>query len=202
MSNRILLSGGSGLLASELKKHIQYYAPTSSEMDITKPITLEGEYDTIIHCAAYTDVAKAETEKEKCYEVNVKGTENLINRYKDSYFVYISSEYANHPLNFYSYTKQWAEELVKKHPNHLIIRTLFKPYPFPFEYAFIDQFTNGDYVHVIAKLISREIFRGTNGCVHLGTGRKTMYQLAKMSRPDVKPNSVDDIKNVRIPKDY
>ena len=41
-------------------------------------------------------------------------------------------------------TKRMAEDLVRYHPNHLIIRTLFKATPWPFEKAFIDQWTEGD----------------------------------------------------------
>lgn len=199
--NKCLLTGGSGNLGTELKKHFQFDAPTSNELDITKDIELDTNYDTVVHCAAYTDVSKAEQEKEKCYLTNVKGTENLLKRYKNSYFVYISSEYCFHPVNFYSYTKLWGEELVRKHPNHLIIRTLFKPNPFPYEYAFVDQFTAGDYLDIIAFMIYKEIFKGTKGTIHLGTGRKTMFELAKRSRPSVKGNSIKDME-VKIPGDY
>ena len=88
---------------------------------------------------------------------------------------------------------------------YLIIRTLFKPRPYPFNVAFGDQYTRGDYVDVIAKLIAKAIKKWdkkTSKTIHVGTRRKTLYELAKQTRPDVKMNSIHDIKGVTIPADY
>ena len=205
MARETLLTGGSGLLGRELQKHIQVDAPSHKEFDITCP-QRRGEYGLIIHAAAYTNVAKAETEREECFEVNVQGTHKLLLAYPDTPFVYISSEYAHKPVNFYSITKLGAEEVVKtKSDKYLIIRTLFKPTPFPFNRAFADQYTQGDYVDVIAPLMVDAIYkwdRQTCKTIYVGTGRKTMLELAERTRPFVIPNSIKDIKNVTIPADY
>jgi dTDP-4-dehydrorhamnose reductase len=202
MTNNILFTGGSGLLGMEMKKYLNFDAPRHSVMDITSPETLKGDYKTVIHAAAYTEVTMAEIEKEKCICINVVGTANMIKAFPDAYFVYISSEQVKIPTNFYLYTKLWGEEMVKLHKNYLIIRTLFKPNPFPYERAFIDQYTCGDYVDVIVPLIIKEILRKTNGTIDIGTGRKTIYELAKRTVPNIKTISVDDIKNVKLPHDY
>jgi dTDP-4-dehydrorhamnose reductase len=202
MANNILLTGGNGLLGRELRKYIECDAPSSRELDITNPKTFKRGYTTIIHCAAYTDVAGAEIHKRRCYEVNVVGTRNLINFYSPAYFVYISTEYAFNPLNFYTYTKLWGEDIVRQNKNSMIIRTLFKPYPFPFKRAFIDQYTTGDTVNIIAPMIADTVLSRHWGKIHLGTGRKTMFEMAKRSRPDVKPISVKDVQFVDIPLDY
>jgi dTDP-4-dehydrorhamnose reductase len=198
---KILLTGGSGLLGQYLK--LECDRPSHREMDITKKLKPK-KYDMIIHAAAYTNVQGAEKDQLECFNVNVKGTLNLLSTYPDVPFVYISTEYAYKPVNFYSLTKNFAEELVKRHPNFLIIRTLFKATPWPFEKAFTDQITNGDYVDVIAPIIEEEI-RVWNGkgkrFVYAGTGRKTIYELAKRTKPDVIPNSIKDMK-VPIPSDY
>jgi len=89
----------------------------------------------VIHAAAYTNVAKAEIDRRQCFNVNVYGTLNLLEHYKDKPFVYISSEYANKPTNFYALTKSLAEQLVMTHSNYLIIRTLFKPKPWKYDKA-------------------------------------------------------------------
>ena len=196
------MTGGSGLLGLEIQKHIGVFAPSSKEFDILYPGNIDREYDTVIHSAAYTDVTKAETDRKRCFDVNVNGTANMLKLFPDAYFVYISTEYCNKPVNFYSYTKLWGEDLVKKHKNYLIIRTLFKPNPFPYEYAFIDQYTQGDYVDVIAPMIIKEIIAGSHGTITLGTGRKNMFHLARRTRPDIKGIMVDDIKGVKLPKDY
>lgn len=202
MGSRIFMTGGSGLLGQEIQKHIGVFAPSSKEFDILYPKGIDREYDVVIHSAAYTDVTKAETDRKTCFDVNVNGTINMLKLFPEAYFVYISTEYCNNPVNFYSYTKLWGEDLVKKHKNHLIIRTLFKPNPFPYEYAFIDQYTQGDYVDVIAPMIVKEIILGSQGTITLGTGRKNMFELARRTRPDIKGIMVDDIKGVKLPKDY
>lgn len=202
---KILLTGGSGLLGRELQKYFLCDAPTHEELDITKTIP-EKAYNLIIHAAAYTDVVKAESDKKACAEVNIRGTFNLLEAYPDTPFVFISSEYAYNPVNYYSTTKATGEKLVAMlSPMFLIIRTLFKPNPFPWEQAFVDQYTQGDYVDVIAPLIAEEINKWEkkiSRLTYVGTGRKSMHELAKRTNPNVRECSVDDIKDVRIPKDY
>lgn len=204
MLNPLLITGGNGLLGKELKRYILGDSPTHKEMDITNYADLERykQARVVIHCAAYTDVEKAETDKEECFRTNVIGTMRLCNVFKNSYFVHISTEYVKNPVNFYSQTKLWAEWQVMRHPKHLIIRTLFKSNPFPYEYAFFDQYTEGDYIDVIAPMIVAEVLAGKQGIVNVGTGRKTMFELARRTKPEVKGISVDDIKKVKLPKDY
>lgn len=204
---KVLLTGGSGLLGQELQKYIKCDAPSHRELDITKPIEQIDDYDLIIHAAAYTDVARAEKKGAlDCWKVNAMGTVNLLETYSHTPFVYISSEYAKNPINWYSYTKLAGELAVwTLSKRHLIIRTLFKPRPYLYKQAFTDQYTLGDYVDVIAPLIVDDIEKWNKKGkkrIYVGTGRKTIYDLAKRSRPDVKPISVDAIKEVRLPKDY
>lgn len=203
---KILLTGGSGLLGQELQKYIKCDAPSHEEMDITKVSEIK-DYDLIIHAAGYTDVVRAEKQKVKCFKTNYYGTLNLVKAAPKTPFVFISTEYCYYPnINFYTLSKYSAEKAVECFSwNYLIIRTLFKPRPFPWDKAFSDQYTTGDYVDVIAPLIAVNIEqwnRMNRATIHLGTERKTMFDLAKKTRPDVKPISVDDIKEVRLPKDY
>lgn len=209
MLNKILITGGNGKLSTELKKYLPGDYLSKEELDFTKPIKLTKKYNLIVHTGAYTNVKKAEFEgRDDCFQTNVYGTFNLVQHYKDTPFIFISTEYAHNPMGVYAISKKIGEEVVKTHPNHLIIRTLFKPNPFPFPKAYIDQYTQGDYVNVIAELLAKRILewdRKTSGLEYLGTGRKTMFELAKRTRPDVKPNSVEDyIKEtgIPIPKDY
>jgi len=200
----ILMTGGSGLLGRHLK--IKADRPSHKDLDITDTNWnwYKKKYDLIIHCAAYTNVQKAETDKMECFKVNVLGTLNLLNAYPETPIVYISSEYAHKPVNFYSLTKKMAEELVETHSSYLVIRTLFKATPWPFEKAFTDQWTQGDYVDVIAPLIEKEIkdwgYKGKR-FVYVGTGKKTIFDLAKRTKPDVIPNSIKDM-NVPVPQFY
>jgi dTDP-4-dehydrorhamnose reductase len=206
--NKILITGGTGKLGVELKKHLSGHYVGSKDFDFTKPIKKQ-KYDLILHMGAYTNVKKAELEgKKKCFMTNVYGTFNLVQNFKDTPFIYISTEYAHNPVDVYGLTKKLGEEIVKTHQRHLILRTLFKPNPFPFPKAYMDQYTQGDYVDVIAKLLAKKVKewnKKTCKLEYLGTGRKTMFELAKRTRPDVEPNSVNDYfkqTGVLIPKDY
>lgn len=199
---KVLLTGASGLLGRYLK--LEADRPSHEELDITGTIVAK-DYDLIVHCAAYTQVEKAEIDQWQCFNVNVQGTLNLLLAYPTTPFVFISSEYAKNPVNFYSVTKSLAEQLVTLHPNYLIIRTLFKPTPWKYDVAFKDQFTLGNYVDVIAPLIDKAIMEWdrTSKLIYIGHGgRKTMYELARETKPDVKPNSIHDVKTVKIPSDY
>lgn len=206
---KILISGGTGRLASELKKHLEGEYVGIENWDFTYPDEIpRGYYDLIVHMGAYTNVVKAETERVKCFNTNVLGTFNLVNNYKSTPFIYISTEYAKNPMGVYALTKLLGEEIVKTHPHHLIVRTAFKPTPWPFAAAYIDQYTQGDYVDVIAKLLAETITKWNrkSNLIYLGTGRKTMFELAQRTKPDVKPNRVSDYKEITgldvIPNDY
>lgn len=214
--SKILITGGTGRLAAELKKVLkgEYFGIEHFDFTYTDEIPNddwngERHFDMIVHMGAYTDVKKAEVEKIKCFNTNVLGTFNLVNKFKYIPFVYISTEYANFPLGIYALTKRLGEEIVATHPNHIIVRTSFKPRPFPFPKAYGDQYTQGDYVDIIAQVIADIINtwdRKTSGLVYAGTGRKRMIDLARQTRPDVEENSVDDynreIGMELIPKDY
>lgn len=162
---------------------------------------IKQECDLVIHAGAYTKVQEAETEINACFNANVYGTFNLVNVYQDIPFVYISTEYARNPLGVYALTKYLGEEVVKQHPQHLIIRTLFKPCPWPFDEAYEDQFTRGDYVDVIAQLIAEEVEKWDRQSkfMYIGTNRKTMLELAQRTKPDVIPNKIT---SSIIPHDY
>ncbi len=208
MANKILVTGGTGRLAAELKKHLEAEYVGIEHWDFIYDVP-KNEYDLVIHMGAYTDVAKAEKEAEKCMLTNVLGTFNIVQAYKDTPIIYISTEWAHKPLGVYALSKQLGEEIVKTHPHHLILRTLFKPNPWPFEYAYADQMTQGDYVDVVAKIladIAKTWDKKTSKSGFLGTERKTILELAQRTKPDVKPNSVNDwnakLGKTLVPYDY
>ncbi|OGI76071.1 hypothetical protein A3D36_02555 [Candidatus Nomurabacteria bacterium RIFCSPHIGHO2_02_FULL_36_29] len=203
---RILLTGGSGILGTELQKHRKYIVPSHNEMDITdfnfvKLFFNKHKPPLIIHAAAYTDVSKPDKEPEemaKCYLANVIGTRNIVNAAGSIPIIYISTEYVLEPVNFYALTKLQGEKEVERAKNYYIIRTTFKPRPFEHPRACTDVWTIGDYVDVIASLIDKFIENPKGKIVYIGTGKKTVYELAKKTRPDVKPIKRKDVE-VRLP---
>lgn len=191
---KILITGGTGRLAAELKKHLEGDYVGIENWDFIYEVP-KGEYDLVLHMGAYTDVAKAEKEQEKCMLTNVMGTFNIVQAYKDTPIIYISTEWAHKPLGVYALSKQLGEEIVKTNSAYLILRTLFKPNPWPFEFAYGDQMTQGDYVDVVAEILANTAKtwdRKTSETKFLGTNRKTILELARRTKPDVKENSVDD----------
>lgn len=145
---RVLITGGSGQLGYDIAKLLEenntmMYAPTHEEMDITDRDSVMKIFDSfkpdvVFHCAAYTAVDKAEEDKERCYDINVNGTKNIVDASNiyGSKVVYISTDYVFHgdkngiyetsditdPVNYYGYTKYLGEQEVMKNSNNLIVR--------------------------------------------------------------------------------
>lgn len=196
---KVLLVGGSGRLGTELQKHFKFaYTPTRTEMDITdidqvRRYQIGKEVDLIFHAAAITDVWDAENRKENCYRVNVVGTKNLASLgipilYMSTDYIFdgeqgnYSEQDLPNPKNYYSLTKLLGEHQLNNKSK--VVRSTFRPYPFPYEKAFIDQWTSADYIPVIAEEIAKAItlFENLPRVIHIGTERKTMYELASRSR--------------------
>jgi len=196
-----LITGGSGRLGKELKKHLWGQYPTHREFDIELIYGKLPKADVVVHLAAYTNVDKAQDEKFDCFYTNIFGTYNMLRRYEDKPFVYLSTEHVN-GKGIYFQSKLIGEMMVENLAHsYLIIRTLFKPNPYPYDSAWTNQMTQGDYVDVIAELIAKEIkeWDRKSKTVYVGTGRKSMYELAKRTNPNVMPSLlVSDIR----PTDY
>ena len=192
---KILLTGGSGQLGSELLKHRQFIAPNRHEMDILSEARVQITYekykpDIVVHSAAYTNTSLPESdpiEAYHCYQTNIIGTRNIA-RFFHCPIILISTETCLNPYNFYAITKLQSENELKLYSDkYKIIRTSFRERPFEYPMAFDDMYTIGDYVDVIAKLINEEVEKPIeNNIVYVGTGVKTPYDLAVKTKPDIK----------------
>lgn len=146
---RLLVTGYKGQLGYDIvqeskKRNIEAIGVDIEDMDITntqqvREIILKGNYDAIIHCAAWTAVDKAEDEREACRKVNVEGTRNIANvcQELDIPLMYFSTDYVfdgegneywqeyeeRKPLNYYGITKYESELLVEQLKKYFIIRT-------------------------------------------------------------------------------
>ncbi len=204
---RVLLTGGSGRLGTELQKLRGYTAPTEDEMNVALPdqvaLTLaDVRPDLIVHAAAYTDTAlpdRVPVEAVRCWRTNVLGTRNLVDLAVCPILL-ISTESAAHPYNFYCCTKLQAEHEAALHGyGFTIARIGFRPDPFPFAKAATDMWTLGDTTAVVAGLVDKLVDQPpANGIVYVGTGLKTVYELAQRTRPDVEPVRRADI-SPRLP---
>jgi dTDP-4-dehydrorhamnose reductase len=137
---KVLVTGANGQLGYDVVKRleenkIQYLGIDKDTVDITnknqvKKIINDYKPDTVIHCAAYTAVDKAEDEKEICHAINVLGTRYIAEACKknNAKMVYISTDYVfdgegeepfketdkPSPINYYGQTKYEGELEVKK----------------------------------------------------------------------------------------
>lgn len=102
---KILITGADGMVARAVRDLCAFAgddvtAFAKRDLDITdrdsvSRVMIEGGFDAVINCAAYTDVDGAESDPELCYAVNAEGVENLAKacRDADSVFVTISTDY-------------------------------------------------------------------------------------------------------------
>ncbi len=205
---KILLTGGSGLLGSYLRRaHPQIITPSHRELDITKPRLVEQYFrrcrpDIIIHGAAFVGPLNCDRDPIRAIAVNIVGTCNIAlacARF-EARLVYISTDYVfrgdrGHyreedellPQNMYAWSKLGGECAARLAEHSLIVRASFSPDPFPHTRAFVDQYTSRDALSVIAPLVFRVACdESITGVIHIGTKRKSSYALAKrLGRPKV-----------------
>lgn len=190
---------GDGILASEIVRQTgwDFISRKKNKIDITQPESysdLVKEYDVVINCIAFTDTYS--TDKQKHWDINYKAVADLVDlcNNKNIKLIHISTDhiYANskpktseeevpvHMETWYGYTKLLGDAHVQlKSNNYLIIRESHKPYPFPYEIAWIDQTTNGDYVNIISEIIIKLIKNNSVGIFNVGTNEKNWYNHTK-----------------------
>lgn len=154
---RILVTGGCGQLAQAI--HVKatstdYYDIVShAELDITDSEALERyavehDIDTIVNCAAYTNVEGAEEHPEAAYAINHEAVEAMVEvcRRHTIKLIHISTDYVfggdserntpyteadiTAPINIYGESKARGEREVLSLPTAVVIRTswLYAPW--------------------------------------------------------------------------
>lgn len=146
---KVLVTGANGMLGQDLCPILsdECYDVIETDihnLDITNIEAVENvlsqeKPDYVIHCAAYTNVDKAEEDKETAYKINVLGTANLAKICKklDITLVYISTDYVfdgtkegkylpsdkTNPMSVYGATKCEGEKNVQTCEKYFIVRT-------------------------------------------------------------------------------
>lgn len=166
----------------------------------TRALLDELRPDVVLHAAALTDIDACERDPVAAHRLNVDATRNIVGwvqeRRPEAALVYIStdqvynkpggsSEHEVAPLNIYSFTKLWAEDLVRRLPQHLILRTNFfgpgngrRPSFVDWIVAscrarrpitlFTDVYFNPLHVEHLSALIGELVERGVKGTFNLG----------------------------------
>ena len=147
---KVLVTGANGMLGQDLcpiltKNGYEVIKTDIHNLDITdaeivEKTLIQERPDFVIHCAAYTNVDKAEEDIETARLINAKGTENIAKACKkaNATMVYISTDYVfdgngtkpyqptdkTAPLNNYGLTKWEGEEAVRNNlEKYYICRT-------------------------------------------------------------------------------
>ena len=144
---KILVTGANGMLGQDLCPILEdegfdvietdVATLDITDFDMVKEVISDKKPSIVIHCAAYTNVDKAEEDLETAAKINVSGTENIARVCGESniLLVYISTDYVfdgtkgskyspddvPNPINNYGLTKYQGEEAVKKYCNRYYI---------------------------------------------------------------------------------
>ena len=206
MNNKILVLGY-GKLGEEIVKQTKwhYISRKKDNFDFCNLSSYAGylkNYDMIINAIGSTDTYSSDRDNHMA--VNYKAVADLSDfcEVTKKKLVAISTDYvyANSVENateedipmpnktWYAISKLMGDEHVQmRMANCLVIRTSFKPFPFPYDRALTCQVGNFGYTHEIAKLIIALIKKNSNGLYNVGVEKQTIYDLALKSKPDVIP---------------
>ena len=148
--NNILVTGSTGQLGSDVVKELlkrghSTLSPNRSEFnlcseDSIRNYILNSNCEAIVHCAAYTQVDKAEDEKDLCIKINATATKHIVKCAKilDIPMIYISTDYVfdgtkdgeytendeTNPINIYGESKLAGEKYVQEIlDKYYIVRT-------------------------------------------------------------------------------
>ena len=148
--NNILVTGSTGQLGSDvvkelLKRGYSTLSPNRSELNLCsedniRNYILNSNCESIVHCAAYTQVDKAEDEKDLCIKINATATKHIVKCAKilDIPMIYISTDYVfdgtkdgeytendeTNPINIYGESKLAGEKYVQEIlDKYYIVRT-------------------------------------------------------------------------------
>lgn len=146
---KILVTGARGMLASDLipilREGNEVIAPAEEDLDITRKdivysVMEESSPDIIVNCAAYTQVDKAEDERDRAFLVNGIGVQNIALACQDKGIplCHVSTDYVfdgtkkgsytpfdnTNPINVYGESKLAGEKYIQWIMNKFcVIRT-------------------------------------------------------------------------------
>lgn len=147
--DRVLVLGGSGALGGAFieafKGRGEIIAPDHSDVDIAVQTDVANllsriQPQIIINCAAFTDVDKAEEDRENCWRTNVVGVKNICTNLQPwTQYLHFSTlsiqrfHLADHfrprqEANWYNYTKKQGERVAKARARAHSNTWIFRPY--------------------------------------------------------------------------
>ena len=181
MSDKILITGARGQLARCLSDLLPDALKTDvGELDITDADAVQSYVDsnqvgTIVNCAAYTAVDRAEDDFDTAAKINIQGPRNLAQT--GARLIHISTDYVfdgrgyrpytpqdpTNPLSVYGRTKREGELAVLEHAQTaVIIRTawLYSAYGHNFVQTMRALGTDRSEINVVADQVGTPTFAG------------------------------------------
>ncbi len=208
MRKKIVVTGGSGRFANELKKIKTKYNviyPSKEFLDITnfnkiKNYLKKNKANYVIHLAGMSRPMKShETNLAKSINLNIIGTSNLVRACSELKIkiIYFSTSYVypgkkgNYketdsvlPWNNYAWSKLGGECAVQMYRNSLILRACMTEKPFIHKKALSNIKLNFVFHEDIAKILFQIINK--KGILNIGGKTRTVYDFAKKYNPNVK----------------
>jgi dTDP-4-dehydrorhamnose reductase len=197
---RVFVTGCQGRLGKYLVDNLGYHPLECDVTDIAsvkvaiREHTLYNELDTIIHCAAFTDVDDCEgAGYDKALKVNVRGTCNIRTAFRGQ-IIYLSTDYVfdgrdgpyseeaePNPQCHYGMTKLYGEEeiLEADYPRDVILRTtvLYGGHKPDFVTAILEKLKTNELFEVTGALLGSPTY-----VPHLAKGIKKLVMLKQPPR--------------------
>ena len=208
MIKNILVTGGKGRFANELRKTKNYYNfifRDKKQLNILSINSIKKNIkrfkaDCILHLAALSRPMSIHDKMiNKSIDLNIIGTSNLVkvcNNFNIK-IIFFSTSYVypgkkgNYketdpllPWNNYGWSKLGAESAVQMYKNSLIIRACMTEKPFVHKFAFSNVRSNfifhDEFIKLFIKVIKKK------GVINIGGSQQTVFQFAKKYNDKVK----------------
>ena len=205
---KILVTGGNGRFATELKKiktKYKFIYLDKKQLDVLKESSIFKAINkykprAILHLAALSRPMNVHVKKiSDSINLNIIGTCNVVKAciIKKIKIIYFSTNYIYpgkkgnyketdglHPWNNYGWSKLGGESAVQMYKNSLIIRACMTERPFLHKEAYVNVKSNFIYQDQFAKLFLKIINK--KGVYNIGGKSQSIYNFAKSTKPNIK----------------
>ena len=208
MLRNIVVTGGSGRFAQELKKircKYNFIFRSKKQFDILSVSSIKKNIkkfrpDCVLHLAGLSRPMSIHSKNiRRSIDLNIIGTANLVKACseKNIKIIFFSTNYvypgkkgnykeqdALLPWNNYGWSKLGAESAVQMYKNSLVIRACMTERPFTHKSAFKDVMSNFIFHDEFAKIFIKIIHK--KGIINVGGKTQTIYNFAKKNNKNVK----------------
>ena len=205
---KILVTGGDGRFANELKKietKYKFVYLNKRQLDVLKESSIlkainKYKPQAILHLAALSRPMNVHIKKiSDSINLNIIGTCNVVNACirKKIKIIYFSTSYIYpgkkgdyketdglHPWNNYGWSKLGGEAAVQMYKNSLIIRACMTERPFLHKEAYVNVKSNFIFQDQFAKIFLKIINK--KGIYNIGGKSQSIYNFARSTNPNIK----------------